>query len=299
VVNTLVRYLKRGRVEIRAGVTVLQIEASDERIKSVRTNIGNFSGTNYILATGGVSHPETGSTGDGFTWLAELGHTIASPRATIVPLRVKEGWPKQLSGISLPHMKITFFSHGVKKFSRTGPLLFTHFGISGPTILNSSGKVADLLEEGSVRAYIDLFPELDQGALDQKIRDIFDAHKNKQLKSVMKDVVPPGTAEVLLSLLKDIDSEIKVHSVTKEARHELALFLKHIPLIVNGLMGLDRAVVADGGLPLTEIDMRTMRSTRYRNLFVTGDLLHIERPSGGYSLQLCWTTGYVAGTHAS
>ncbi len=299
VVNALVRYLTRGHVEIRIGVTVKQIVATDGRIKGVHTSVGNFSGTNYILATGGVSHPETGSTGDGFPWLTELGHTIVTPTATLVPLKVKEGWPKQLSGISLPHMKITFFSHGVKKFSRTGPLLFTHFGLSGPTILNSSGKVADLLQEGSVRAYIDLFPGLDQGALDQKIRDIFDAHKNKQLKSVMKDIVPPGTAEVLLSLLKDIDPETKVHSVTKEARLDLVLFLKRVPLIINGLMGLDRAVVADGGLSLTEVDTRTMRSTRYKNLFVTGDLLHIERPSGGYSLQLCWTTGYVAGTHAS
>ena len=299
VVAVLAKYLTDGRVDVRMGVTVEEITALNGRIEKVQTSAGNFSAKSYVLATGGVSHPETGSTGGGFTWLKALGHTIIAPTPTIVPLKVKEGWVKKLSGVSLPQMKITFFLHGVRKFSRTGPLLFTHFGISGPTVLNSSGKVADLLQEGSVRAYIDVFPEMDQGALDRKIREFFDANKNKQLKNVMKEIVPPGTSEVLLSLLKDIDPETKVHSVTKEARKELSLFLKRVPLLINGLMGLDRAILADGGLPLTEVDMRTMRSERYKNLFVTGDLLHIERPSGGYSLQLAWTTGYVAGSHAS
>ncbi|MHB1163515.1 MAG: BaiN/RdsA family NAD(P)/FAD-dependent oxidoreductase [Minisyncoccota bacterium] len=299
VVAVLAQYLAQGKVDVRSGVAVEQIIAENGRIEKVQTSAGSFSAKSYVLATGGVSHPETGSTGDGFSWLKALGHSVAAPTPTLVPLRVKEGWVKQLSGISLSRMKITFFSHGIKKFSKSGPLLFTHFGISGPTVLNSSGKVADLLQEGSVRAYVDVFPELDQGALDQKITEIFDANKNKQLKNVMKDFMPAGTSETLLSLLKDIDPETKVHSVTKEARRELSAFLKRVPMIINGLMGLDRAVVADGGLLLTEVDTRTMRSLRCENLFVTGDLLHITRPSGGYSLQLCWTTGFVAGSHAA
>ncbi len=298
VIATLARYLAHGKVEVRMGAAVERVDVADERIERVHTSAGVFSAKSYVLATGGVSHPETGSTGDGFTWLAELGHTVAEPTPGLVPLKVKEGWVKNLSGISLPMMKITFSSHGVKKFSRTGPLLFTHFGISGPTVLNSSGRVADLLQEGSVRATIDLFPSLDQGALDQKLREIFDTNKNKQLKTVMKDIAPPGTSEALLALVPGIDPETKVHSVTKEARRELAAFLKHVSFIVNGLMGLDRAIVADGGLPLTEVDTRTMRSKHYKNLFVTGDLLHINRPSGGFSLQLAWTTGFVAGSHA-
>lgn len=299
VVAVLTQYLAKKKVEVRTGVTVTKIVAVDNQIVKVQTDTGVFSANSYILATGGFSHPETGSTGDGFTWLANLGHSVLSPTPTLVPLKVKEGWVKNLSGVSLPMMKITFYSHGEKKFSRTGPLLFTHFGISGPTILNSSGKVSELLKEGSVRAYIDIFPELDQRALDKKITETFDANKNKQLKNVLKDIVPPGTSEAFLALLPTIDPEQKVHSVTKEVRRELSTFLKRIPLLVNGLMGFDKAVVADGGLSLTEVDMRTMRSLRYENLFVTGDLFNITRPSGGYSLQLCWTTGQVAGTHAS
>jgi len=299
VVLALKRYLDKGRVEVRTGVTVTQIVTKDGRVEKVHTDTGAFSARSYILATGGVSHPETGSTGDGFKWLDNLGHIVLKPTPTLVPLKVKEGWVKKLLGVSILMMKITFYSHGVKKFSRTGPLLFTHFGISGPTVLNCSGQVADLLQEGSVRVYIDVFPDLDPGALDKKMTELFDANKNKQLKNVLKDIVPPGTSEAFLALLPSIDPEVKVHSVTKEQRHELAALLKRIPMLVNGLMGLDKAVVADGGLPLTEVDTKTMRSKHLENLFVTGDLLHITRPSGGYSLQLCWTTGYVAGSHAS
>lgn len=293
VVALLEKYLVAGGVAVETGVTVARIVAKSGTIERVETSAGSFSATSYILATGGISHPETGSTGDGFAWLGELGHTIATPTPTIVPLKVKEGWVKKLAGVSLPTMKITFSVQGVKKFSKTGPILFTHFGISGPTILNSAGEVADLLHEGSVSARIDLFPGVDQGALDRQMTEAFDANKNKALKNVLKEILP-GTSEVLLALLSDINPETKVHSVTKEARKLLAAHFKAVPLTVTGLMGFDRAVVADGGLPLTEVDTRTMRSRFFKNLFVTGDLLHITRPSGGYSLQLCWTTGYVA-----
>ncbi|MFI5260442.1 MAG: NAD(P)/FAD-dependent oxidoreductase [Candidatus Paceibacteria bacterium] len=296
VVEALSRYLKAGGVEVQTGVTVEQIIAKDGRIERVQTSAGDFSASSYILATGGLSHPETGSTGDGFAWLTKLGHTVAKPTPTIVPLKTKEQWVKDLAGTSLPLMKITYFVDGVKKFSKSGPLLFTHFGISGPTVLNSAGKVATLLQEGTVTAEIDVFPGVDLGALDRQVTEIFDANKNKALKNALKDIVPPGTAEVLLSLLPSIDPETKVHSVTKEDRKALVASLKRVPLTIVELMGFDRAVVADGGLPLTEIDTKTMRSRRLDNLFVTGDLLHIKRPSGGYSLQLCWTTGYVAGS---
>jgi predicted Rossmann fold flavoprotein len=299
VVATLERYLTQGKVDVRTGVTVQNIVAADRYVGMVQTNAGDFAGHSFILATGGVSHPETGSTGDGFSWLRKLGHSVALPTPTLVPLKVKEMWVKGLAGIALPSMKITFLVDGVKKFSKTGPMLFTHFGISGPTILNSAGKVAGLLQEGMVTATIDLFPGIDHGALDKKVTELFDAHKNKVLKNVLRDIVPPGTAETLLSLLPSIDPDTKVHSVTKENRKKLIELLKRVPLTIMGLMGLDRAVVADGGLPLIEVDTKMMRSRQYENLFVTGDLLHIERPSGGYSLQLCWTTGYVAGSHAS
>jgi hypothetical protein len=188
-------------------------------------------------------------------------------------------------------------TEGKKRFSRTGSILFTHFGLSGPTILNSASKVADLLHEGAVEARIDLYPGTDLGILDKQITKVFDENKNKLLRNVFKELAPRGTSDAILALVPSVDPEKKVHSVLREERRALAEALKGLTLTVTGLMGFDRAVVADGGLRLDEVDTRTMRSKKYTNLFITGDLLHIRRPSGGYSLQLCWTTGFVAGSH--
>ena len=174
----------------------------------------------------------------------------------------------------------------------------THFGLSGPLILNSAKQIGDLLHEGEVTATIDIYPSLDNGSLEKLILGHFDTHKNKVLKNILKGFVPPGTSTAILSLLPESLAETKVHSVTRDERKLLVQTLKSLPVRVKGLMGFDRAVVADGGLPLTEIDTRTMGSKKIPNLFVTGDLLHINRPSGGFSLQLCWTSGYVAGKNA-
>lgn len=177
--------------------------------------------------------------------------------------------------------------------------MFTHFGLSGPLILNSATQVADLLHTNIVTAKIDMYPDTDLGALDQKIISIFDNNKNKLFKNMVKEIVPEGMSKGILILLQDkIDIDKKVHSITKDERKYIVDTLKSLPLTITGLMGFDRAVIADGGVPLNEIDMRTMRSNKIKNLFITGDLLHINRPSGGFSLQLCWTTGFVAGNNA-
>ena len=267
-------------------------------ITGIQSGNDTYTAHSYILATGGNSHPETGSTGDGFNWLKNLGHTVKSPTPTIVPIKVEDEWIKSLSGISVPNMKITFCVNGKKKFSKTGKLLFTHFGLSGPLILNSAGKIADLLEEGAVTAKIDLFPENDESRLEKKILKLFDDNKNKMFKNILPELLPNGTAKAILSLLKDLDTETKIHSLSRESRKRLISLLKALPATITGLMGFDRAVVADGGVDLAEIDTKTMRSKIFENLFITGDLLHINRPSGGFSLQLCWTTGYIAGSNA-
>jgi hypothetical protein len=223
---------------------------------------------------------------------------VKLPTPTIVPLLVKDTWVKSMPGISLSFMKITFYVDGVKKFSKTGKLLFTHFGLSGPLVLNCAGKVGDLIHTGIVTAKIDAYPDTNEGDLEKKIIKIFDNNKNKMLKNVLDEVVPHGTTEAILSLLKGVDPDTKIHSVKKEIRKQLVLLLKALPVSITGLMGFDRAVIADGGVDLAEVDMKTMRSKVIKNLFITGDLLHINRPSGGFSLQICWTTGYIAGNNA-
>ncbi len=299
VLAVLREYCKAGGVSVRTSSTVTEVLSEGSVITGVRCGSSTYSAKEYVFSTGSVSHPETGSTGDGFAWLKSLGHSVVPPTPTIVPLKVAEEWIKSLKGIALPEVKITFYSEGKKAFSKTGNILCTHFGISGPLVLNSAAAVADLLYSGAVTAGIDLHPGTDQGTLEGKIIAVFDANKNKTLKNVLKSLVPEGASRGILMLLPGELAETKVHSITREQRKLIAKTLKHLPLTIDGLMGFDRAVIADGGVPLDEVDTKTMRSALVANLFLTGDLLHINRPSGGYSLQLCWSSGYVAGANAA
>ncbi len=298
VVEALEEYLRERGVEIRTSTSIARVKTEGNRITAIVAQGFEFTADNYIFATGGVSHPETGSTGDGFDWLSQLGHTVTAPTPTIVPLAVKEKWLHSLKGTTLSDAKITFYLDGARKFSKRGDILLTHFGISGPTILNAAGDVADLLYEGVVTATIDIFPTKDIGILDKELVALFDGNKNKLLRNTLPQLIPSSTVETLLSLVPAVSPDTKVHSVTKEERRALIDVFKGLPITISGLMGMSRAVVADGGVALTEIDMRTMQSKKVENLFVTGDLLDITRPSGGYSLQLCWTTGYLAGKNA-
>jgi hypothetical protein len=307
VYNVLEKYVKGGNATIKVNSPVTKINFEKNHIISVYCGDQEYSALNFIFATGGATHRETGSTGDGFNWLRKIGHNVVDPTPSIVPLAVADAWVKKLAGITLEEMKITFFTDGVKAFSKKGRLLFTHFGLSGPLILNSASKVSDLLRSGTVTAIINLFPSEDIGALEKRIIGVFDSNKNKILKNVIGEIVPAGMAKGVELLLggatnpenkTKIDIEKKVHSVTVLERKMLVHLLKSLPVTITSLMGEDRAVVSDGGVSLEEIDMRTMKSKVVDNLYVTGDLLHINRPSGGYSLQLCWTTGHIAGSEA-
>lgn len=297
VVAALKRYMEQGKVRVQLNTTVQGFVVEQGEISGVRTNKEVLTATSYVLATGGASHPETGSTGDGFRWLSEIGYAVKTPTPTIVPLAVDDAWIKSLAGIALDDVKVTFFVWGKKQFAVKGRVLCTHFGISGPTVLNAAGKVADLLHDGTVTAAIDLFPKVDLGNLDKHITKVFDDNKNRDVKNVLKFIVPTGTSVAILSLLGTLDPDKKVHSVSRDERKALVSLLKALPLTITGLMGFERAVVADGGLAISEIESKTMRSRKHQNLFVTGDVLDINRPSGGYSLQLCWTTGWVAGSN--
>jgi len=298
VVRALERYMKQGNVDIRTEAQVTEILTDGNRLTGVRVNGTTVSAESYILATGGKSHPETGSTGDGFPWLEKLGHTVSEPTPTIVPITVSDPWVHMLAGTSLNDVKITFFLQGKKNFFLRGRILCTHVGLSGPLILNAARQISDLLHEGDVAATIDLFPGQDTGAVDRHITSVFDQNKNKVLGNVLKVIMPAGTTKSLNLLALHLDLTQKVHSVSKTDRRQLVDLLKALPVHVTGLLGFERAVVVDGGVTTAEVDGKTMRSRIMENLFVTGDILDISRPSGGYSLQLCWTTGWVAGSYA-
>ncbi|HSR87733.1 MAG TPA: aminoacetone oxidase family FAD-binding enzyme [Pontiella sp.] len=298
VLRVLEEFMREHGVEVRCGITVEHLLMEDGRIAGVETNRGILRGESIVLATGGASYRETGSTGDGFDWLRETGHTVADATPDIVPLRVKEPWVKELSGTALEPMRITFTAASGDKVIKQGKILFTHFGISGPLILNSANEVKPLLKQGPVPAAIDLFPGLEIPEVNRRILEIFDENKNKIVRNVLRQIVPAGMARALAANLSPELMEKKVNIVTQEERRTLIRSAKGLPLTVTGTMGYDWAVVCDGGVPLTEIDTRTMASRLHPNLFVAGDLLHVSRPSGGYSLQLCWTTGFIAGENA-
>ncbi len=262
-----------------------------------------------IIATGGTSHPETGSTGDAYAWLAGLGHTIIHPTPSLVPLSIKDPWIHRLAGTSLTGIKLHLYQDGIKQNIKTTArsvsekILFTHVGVSGPTILNMSKDVSELLKYGEVTITIDMVPKHDHGTLNAALQELFRIHDKKKIKNCL-DLgeaqglhIPAAMVPIILELAH-IDPDTECNSITREERLGLITLLKGIPLQVKGLLGLNKAIISSGGIPLDEVDFKTMRSRLVPQLYFVGDILNIDRPSGGYSLQLCWTTGFVAGTDA-
>lgn len=294
----LIRYIQKGNVDVRLGVRVTDIEIRNSTVERILTNKGSISASNVVLATGGKSHPETGSTGDGFLWMQKLGHTVTEPDPALVPVTIRNTWIKDVAGISLKNVRLTVIQNGTKHDARVGKMLFTHTGLSGPLVLNMSKGIGELLKAGAVNLSLDLFPALDSGALDRKLLAVFEAGKNKMIKNNIGEIVAPRLGHALLSLA-GIDGSTPLHQLTKDQRIEFRRLLKDIPLSVSGLLGAEDAIVTGGGVSLKEIDFKTMRSKVISNLFLTGDLLDFDRPSGGFSLQICWTTGFVAGTSAT
>ncbi len=295
--NVLVEYLKQGKVTVRSNTAVNGFEVTDGKIVGVKLSDGEIlTARSYVLATGGKSRPETGSTGDGFKWLKALGHTVIESNAALVPLSIKDPWIRRLAGVSLKDIKLTTFQNEQKQDTRKGKMLFTHVGISGPLVLNMSKDIGELLKYGEVVISLDLFPNMDPGALDKKLLETFSDNQNKLFKNALSGLVTGALAPVIIEQ-SGIDPEKQVNSINREERLAFGRLLKGIQMTVKGLLGVEKAIVTSGGVALSEVDFKTMQSKLHPNLYLVGDILNIDRPSGGYSLQLCWTTGYVAGTN--
>ncbi len=296
--NVLLEYLKTNKVTVQSNCTVVGIETDGDKITSVKLKDKTvIRAKSFVLSTGGKSHPETGSTGDGFKWLAEIGHKVTEPTASLVPVSVEDEWVKTLQGVSLENVKITVLQNEVKQEIKKGKILFTHFGLSGPTILNLSSEVGELLKYGDVFLSLDILPDLDYGQLNLKLQDIFKEKSNKKFKNTLDSLLPFAMVPIIVGL-SGIDGDKPSHSITREERLHLVQVLKDLRVKVTGLLGEDKAIVTSGGVSLEEVDFKTMASKLFSNLYLTGDILNIDRPSGGYSLQLCWTTGFVAGSNA-
>ena len=295
VYDVLQTYIEQGNVTIWRESPATGFAINDKEITGVRlANKTVVRGASYILATGGNSHPETGSTGDGFRFLSEIGHTVITPKPSLVPIALTDTEVKRLQGIRIEGAKLTLVQHGVRQESRTGSMLFTHFGISGPAVLNISNSVRELLQYGEVVIMVDLLPTLNHKEIDTAIQEIYKGQSNKRVKNISTTLLPSNVLRVI-SELAGITPDTPCNSVTKEQRKALVHTLKELPLHVSHLLGLDKAIITSGGVTLQEVDFKTMQSKLFSNLYIIGDVLNIDRPSGGYSLQLCWTTGFVAG----
>lgn len=295
--NVLVESLRKSSVKVQPNAEVTAISRNDQAgvFTVMLRNKTRVTARSCVIATGGTSHPETGSTGDGYKWLRSFRHTIKENDFALVPIAIKDAWIKKLGGVTLPMVKLSVYQNGLKQDSQKGKILFTHFGISGPTVLNMSRDIGELLQYGEVEIVLDLFPSLDPGALKRELQSLLVSESNKKLKNTLGVLVPKALVEGVLSYA-GIDGETANHSVSSADRVALVTKMKAISLQVDGLLGADKAVVSSGGVVPEEIDFRTMQSRLVPGLYVIGDMLNIERPSGGYSLQLCWTTGYLAGS---
>jgi predicted Rossmann fold flavoprotein len=297
--NILVEALKQFKVEVKTNAAVSSFESKDGKITAVvLKNKEKIVAKKFILATGGTSRPETGSTGDGFKWLKDLGHTVIPNNEALVPIALKDAWVKKISGNTLKDIKLTTFQNNQKQEVHKGKLLFTHFGVSGPTVLNMSKDIGELLKYGDVEIRLDLLPALDHGMMNSKLQELFKADDKKKIKNSLGSLIPSALVTPVLEISK-IDEEKINNAISREERLRLIEVIKGIPLHVSHLLGADKAVVSSGGVELTEVDFKTMLSKKIENLYLVGDVLNIDRPSGGYSLQLCWTTGFVAGTNSA
>jgi hypothetical protein len=292
----LEKYIGRKNVEIKTRTRVMSLNTKDNKIVSITTKKGEeIFARNFAIATGGLAAPETGSTGDGFKMLEKLGHTIKAPNPNVVPLTTNAIWVHKLSGLTLSFMTIRFLQKNKTKLKKTGKVLFTHFGLSGPLILNSAHEVIRLMKRGYVAASIDLFPDTEENILDKRLLKLFEQNKNKKIRNVLPELIPDNLSKEILQM-PDVDLfDIAINSITKEDRKVLVKKLKNLDFPITGTLGFKHAVISDGGVVLEEVNFKNMSSKIHPNLYLLGDILNINRPSGGFSLQLCWTTGWVAG----
>jgi len=299
VLGILIDYLKKNKVKITTNSEVGKILKNKNRITKIILKDGReISAKNYIICTGGKSFPGTGSTGDGYKWAKEMGHTVTKLRPALVPLKIKESWPKRAQGLSLKNVELTVFQNGKKQDSRFGELLFTHFGLSGPIVLDLSGEIGELLEKGEVKLFLDLKPALDFQTLDKRIRSDFSKYSNKLFKNCLSDLLPKKLISVIVEL-SGITPFKKVNEITREERHKLVGVLRGLEMGVCSLLGFGKAIITSGGVLLKEIDSKTMKSKLIENLFFAGEIIDLHGPTGGYNLQLCWSTGYLAGQSAA
>ena len=296
VIRGLERELKRLGVEIRLNCTVKQILADQEKgfFGFLLGDGTRLLGDAGILATGGLSYPSTGSTGDGLRFAEELGHQVTECLPGLVPMECKEPWVKELQGLSLRNVRAVI--RGGKKvlYEDFGEMLFTHYGVSGPLMLTASSYVGKMLKKQELLLEIDLKPALSDEQLDHRILRDFEENRNRQFKNSLGKLFPAKLIPVMVEL-GGIDPEKRVHEVTKEERMGFERLIRRFTLTLTGLRDYREAIITRGGVKTKEIDPGTMESKLVEGLYFAGEILDTDAVTGGFNLQIAWSTGYAAG----
>jgi len=298
ILNVLIKYLAEGKVNILLNSEVTGFKQEKGKISQVLLRDRQISADKCIICTGGRAYPQTGSTGDGYRWAEQLGHTIIPPIPALNPVKTSEKWVKELQGLSLKNVSLKLFQNGKKQNERFGEMLFAHFGVSGPIVMDMSKNIGELLKKGPLKLVLDLKPALDFKKLDKRIQRDFEKFRGRMFKNSLKGLLPLSMIPLIIKF-SGIEPNKQVDHLTREERNKLIHLLKELELTPTGLLGFKWSVVTSGGVALKEVNPNTMGSKKVKNLYFAGEILDIDGPSGGYNLQECWSTGYLAGQSAA
>ena len=290
--------MQRAGVKVRLNARVKELTSEDERITGLLLESGEkLSFDAVILATGGLSYPVTGSTGDGYRLAGELGHEVTQTLPSLVPLTCSESWPGQLQGLSLKNVRLCAKCRGKVVYSEQGEMLFTHFGISGPLVLEMSSHILDFPPD-TWQVLLDLKPALSLQQLEARLLRDFEAMSRKQLSSVMLGLLPGRMAELFPQLLQ-ISPDKPVNQISRQERAKIAALLKELPLPVNGTRPISEAIITRGGIAVTKVSPSTMESKLISGLYFAGEVLDVDAHTGGFNLQIAFSTGALAGRSAA
>lgn len=301
VVDTLTAYLRETGVDVQTSLTINALRVDQGRIVGADSNRGFIKADAVIIATGGLSYPGTGSTGDGYKLARACGHTLIEPRPGLVPLVAEEEWVAELQGLSLKNVAVTAFTIAGEKINHDfGEMMFTHFGLSGPVILSMSRDIGEYIYRRRQKAVvnIDLKPALTPEKLDERLLRDLEKHSRKQYKNGLDDLLPQKMIPVFTAL-SGIDPEQPCNLITRGQRQHLAQLLKKFVITVTGTRPVAEAIVTAGGISVKEVNPQTMESKLVQGLYFAGEVLDVDGYTGGYNLQTAFSTGYVAGISAA
>jgi len=293
IIKAFERYLLRNKVDIILNTNVDDIILEDKAVKGVICGGRDLLCDSLILATGGKSYPLTGSTGDGYKFAEKAGHTIIKPRPSLVPLVASESWVKELQGLSLKNVSIKVIDKNKTLYEDFGEMIFTHFGVSGPIILSASRFLIDKLP-GNIKIKINLKPALTPEQLYKRIQKDFEKYSRKQFKNSLDDLLPKKLIPVVINL-SGISEDKEVNQITREERINLVNILREFTITIINTRQMNEAIITSGGVSVKEIDPSTMESKLIKGLYFAGELIDVDGLTGGFNLQIAFSTGYCAG----